>query len=479
MRNILKVSQINFPPFVLNEITSIAREVQAPSEMVVTSILGLMGTVLQSIIEVQPPVGEKTPVGVFTLTINESGDRKSAVENLVYEQVRKFDQEQDQKYAKQLARNTIEKKAWHLKLKIIQKRLAKSLSEGSSDASEIENEYMGLLAQEPCVERCGHLLYSDFTMEALMKKLAERWPHASIASSEASKILQNLSQQVVQLNLLWDGQSSMSVNRKVEGDTLVTDPRLSMSLMIQPEPFNKFRALNGTLAGSTGLFNRMLICRPPSLQGTRMLSTNMVEVAPHSPSSPFQQRVKELLVEGEAQVKAGGLRKIMHFSPEAKKLWVTFYNSTESWMGPGGSMEEVKGYASKAMNNMARIAAILTYFAGGRTVIDEATLAVAATLCDYYNAEFVAIFGPEGQADISKEYARALEEWFRRRHAATGKSSFRMGELYKEAPGSVRKKAQLEVALELLCVEGRVMVMKTQHGQPYAVNLRLDRWGRF
>ena len=479
MNRFINFPEVNLHPIILNEIVSIAMQVQASHELVTTSVLSVMGAVLQSVIEVQPPVGDVTPVSLHTLVIAESGDRKSAVESLVFRQVRKFDEERDRLYADLLAKNLIEKRAWQFKLKICQKRLAKALSEGSSKTSDIDSEFMNLLAQEPVVSRCGHILYSDFTIEALIKKLSERWPHANIISSEAAKILQNLSQQVVQLNLLWDGQSSMTMNRKIEGDTVVMDPRVSMALMVQPEPFKKFRALSGTLAGSTGLFNRMLVCEPHSLQGTRMLSVGASNTETHFGLSPFQQRVAALLIEGEDIVKAAGSRKVLQFSEDAKALWIKYANSTESWMGKGGSMEEIKGYASKSMNNISRIAAIFSYFADGSTVIQEHSLASAALLCNYYNSEFIAIFGPEGQADIPKEYARLLEEWFRRRFVATGQTIFRMGELYKEAPGKMRKKVQIEVALEVLGVEGKTVVMKTRRGQPYSVLLRLDPWGQF
>lgn len=479
MRYVLNLSEVGLPLVVHNEIVSVAAKIQAPVESVTTSVLSVLATVLQSVIEVETPVGEISPVSLYTLVILDSGNRKTAVENMLYRKVREFDEERDRRYAELLVKCKLERSAYFLKLKVVRKKLVKAISEGWSNVCTIEEEYMTLLAKEPVAERCGHIVYSDFTIAALMKSLAERWPHASILSSEASKILQNLSQQVTQLNTLHDGPRSMSINRKVEGDILLSDPRLSMSLMVQSEPFNKFRALSATDAGGTGFFNRLLVCEPPSLQGTRMLSPYTVGVDRENEFSPFQQRVAELLIQGESVVKSGGRRALMRFSPEATVLWVEYHNATESWIGVGGSLEEIKGYVSKVMNNMSRIAALLTYFAEGSTIIRRETLMSAAMLCNYYNEEFKHIFGAQGQTDVSKEYAKAWEAWFRRRFISCGRTGFRMGELYKEGPGNMRKKAQLEVALEILSAEGKVTVARSRNGQPHSVFLASNPWRQF
>ena len=479
MREHMNLNEIRLFLILHNEIVSIARKVQAPIELVTTCVLGLMGAILQSVIDVETPVGEILPVCVYTLLIAESGSRKTAVENMVYQKVREFDEERDRRHAQLTARNKLERRAYHLKVKVAQKRWVKALSDASPNLQKLEEEYMFLLAQEPVVERCRHIVYNDFTIAALMKSLSERWPHASIISSEASKILQNLSQQVVTLNTIHDGPASMSINRKVEGDILVLDPRLSMSLMVQPEPFRKFRALGATLAGATGLFNRMLVCETPSLQGIRMLCPFTLGVEHNDEISPFQRRVAELLIEGETLVKSGAQRKLMRFSPEARTRWVEYHNLTESWIGVGGSLEEVRGYGSKVMSNMSRIAASLTYFSEGLTEIQVDTLESAAKLCNYYNNEFKAIFGSEGQAELPQEYAKSWETWFRQRFNFNGRTNFRMGELYKEGPGNLRKKPLLEVALDILSAEGKVTVMRAQNGRAHTVFLNLDPWGRF
>lgn len=474
MRILLNLPEVGLPPIVHTEIVSIAAKVQAPIELVTTCVLSLLGAGSQSVINVETPVGEISPTSVSTIVIAESGNRKSAVEDMAYREVRKFDEEQDRRYAKIKSKNKIERQAWQLKIRVAQKRLVNALSEERPNILNFEDEYKNLLAQEPLIERCCHIIYNDFTIAALMKSLAERWPHASIISSEATKILQNLSQQVSQQNTIHDGPRSMTINRKVEGDLLVLDPRLSMALMVHPEIFRKFRELSATLAGATGLFNRMLVCEPPSLQGSRMLCPFTLGFDRTDEISPFQQRMAELLIEGEALVKSGGQRKLMRFSPEARTRWVEYHNLTESWIGVGGSLEEVRGYASKVMNNMSRIAAILTYFAGGSTVIQIENLAAAAMLCNYYNSEFKAIFGQEGQADIPKDYAKSWEAWFRQRFTFHGRTSFRMGELYKEGPGNLRKKAQVEVALETLSAQGKVTVMRAQNGRAHTVFLNVD-----
>lgn len=66
---------------------------QAPDAMVYLTEISSVSTALQGLINVELPTGKVCPVSLWSLTIAESGERKSTVENLLTKSIKLFQKE--------------------------------------------------------------------------------------------------------------------------------------------------------------------------------------------------------------------------------------------------------------------------------------------------------------------------------------------------------------------------------------------------
>lgn len=105
----------------------------------------------------------------------------------------------------------------------------------------------------------------------------------------------------------------------------------------------------------------------------------------------FHSRLLEIVNDSIIR-KGKGERMILRLSPQAEQLWISFYNRTESEMSEIGYLSNMKDYASKMAENMARIAALLHYFEGRNEDISikavEAAIQISAQYVDEYKRLF-------------------------------------------------------------------------------------------
>lgn len=70
---------------------------------------------------------------------------------------------------------------------------------------------------------------------------------------------------------------------------------------------------------------------------------------------------------------------ILSFSNSAKKIWVQFFDHVETRLKPQDIWSDIKDFASKAAENVARLAALFHTFNGrdGETLPDKVEQAIA------------------------------------------------------------------------------------------------------
>ena len=226
-----------------------------------------------------------------------------------------------------------------------------------------------------------NLIHADATPEALAWALARGWPSGGVMSSEAGivfgghgmgrdSVMRNLSL----LNALWDGTSHRVERRTSESFTLA-GVRLTMGLAAQPETVRQFMEGTKGLARGNGFAARFLIAAPPSTQGARAFTD-----APGWRFLPaFAARLRELLALPAMLDEAGALAPpALAMSDDARALWIRFYDDVEAELRPGGDMAEVRDVASKAADNVARLAALFHLYASGPSGLIGAPSIVAA-----------------------------------------------------------------------------------------------------
>lgn len=83
------------------------------------------------------------------------------------------------------------------------------------------------------------------------------------------------------------------------------------------------------------------MCQPTSTQGTRIITGDNYS---SQYQYLFEQRINELIDESLAM---RGERRCLHFSPQAARIWMDYYNDVESKMAVLGPLRDFREYAAK------------------------------------------------------------------------------------------------------------------------------------
>jgi hypothetical protein len=209
------------------------------------------------------------------------------------------------------------------------------------------------------------------------------------------------------LNDLWQGNP---IRRTRAGDGAFTlyGRRLAIHLMVQPEAAQGL--LGDRTAIGTGFLPRFLLCDPPSAIGTR-LSDRTRQDAPAL--GRFADRLRAILdrtmpMDPESRELAP---RALPLAPDARAALVAFADEIELAQAPGGPLSHVTGFASKAAEQAARIAAVLTLWRDldARAVAAD-SMRNGINLARFYLGEAVRL---ADAATVTSETARAetLRRW--------------------------------------------------------------------
>lgn len=256
-----------------NVISEVAQITKAPAPIIYGLALSVLSTVCQGGIDVQINSVFKIPTGLFIITLADSGERKSSIDNLLSKPLLDINHGLSIEREKAKAIHQAALDEWNLKHKHLKQQIKKLLAEGYSDTaiSELTSALTMLQEQKPKEKTPTFIVYSDITIEALLHNLTGHNASTALRSSDAGNVLNRFSyQHLSNINKLWDGDS-IQIERKKEGSFLIEDARLSLSLMLQPATFEAIFKDKEKIR-DTGLLARMLVINSYSTQGTRFYS---------------------------------------------------------------------------------------------------------------------------------------------------------------------------------------------------------------
>jgi hypothetical protein len=218
--------------------------------------------------------------------------------------------------------------------------------------------------------------------------------------------------------------------------------------MVQPDIAGKL--LGNKAVRSQGLLSRILPVAPKSLKGSRFYREPSEDHRAHL--RDYQARLGRLLAQEpiyrEPTSRALDLA-IVNLKPDARAKLIEFSDHCERHIGPGGKYEQISDFASKMAENAVRIAAVISYFVGGRALISEGLSERAVTcgmaLMEFYASEASRLYGTPSVDDDTAN-AVALIEWIRKRELTHVGKQF----LNRHGPTQVRNAAHLTRAIEIL-----------------------------
>jgi hypothetical protein len=382
---------------------------QAPVAIAAQSALAVASLAVQGFADVET-LGGKRPLSLYALTIARSGERKSACDAPLMEALREHEREQLKLHIKAMQEWKRRHAVWKGKFD----RLVGEAKKANRDESALAEAQLRELGPEPVPPPSPDRTVTEPTFEGLTKLLANGQPSLGLFSDEGGQFLgghamnsDNRQKTLAAFNDLWQG-NPIRRTRSGDGHLTLYGRRLAVHLMVQPTVARTFMA--DPLAADTGFLPRFLICEPPSTIGTR-LHAGARENARAIVS--FKHRMATILAATmPIDDETGALQpSCLALSNEARALLVRFADSVERSQVPGGDMAHITGTASKAAEQAARIAGVLTLWRDLEAVeVQSEEMASGIELARYYLLEAMRL---ADAANVSAETDRAeqLRRW--------------------------------------------------------------------
>ncbi|MCC1493698.1 YfjI family protein [Cognatishimia sp. F0-27] len=381
----------------------------APVAIPAQSALAVASLAVQGFADVQT-LGGPRALSLYALTIARSGERKSACDAPFIAALREHEREQAQIQREAMQSWANEHALW----KGARDRILADAKKGKGEKRTAAQADLEALGAEPAAPPSADRTVSEPTFEGLTKLFATGQPSLGLFSDEGGQFLgghamnsDNRQKTLAALNDLWQG-NPIRRTRAGDGHATLYGRRLAVHLMVQPTVARGFMA--DPLAADTGFLPRFLMCEPPSAIGTRMQANARRDDAA---LRAFEDRLRAILdtpLPMDSDTRE--LRpRILGLAPDANRLLAQFADTIETEQASDGDLAHITGTASKAAEQAARIAGVLTLWADlqAQTVQAE-VMADAITLAQFYLSEASRL---ASAATISAEIdkAEALRKW--------------------------------------------------------------------
>lgn len=435
------------PPTIQAAVAEVQAFAKAPEALVAGCALSSLSVACQGHADVERAKGLRGTTSLYLLTIADSGERKSTVDSFFMQPIRDYEDAQRAKMKPELEQYAAEAIAWKSELEGVSAAIRDASKKGEP-TNELRDKLSDIQSSQPIQPPVPRLLLGDETPENLAWTLSKEWRSAGVVSSEAGLVLgsrgmgkDSVMRNLGLLNILWDG-GTLKIGRKTSETFAVEGVRLTMGLQVQGATILDFVESTGELARGTGFFARFLVANPNSTQGTRFYT----EPPTDYPSlTAYQKRIAAILDMPLPFDSEGGLApQLMCFTPDAKKAWVRFHDAIESQLGNGGELFDVRDVASKAADNVARIAALFQMFEHGVGAIGADMVVRASRLVAWHLNESRRFFG---EIALPRELADAvrLERWCLDKAKERGSCTVHKRESQQSSP--VRDRKRLDAAI--------------------------------
>lgn len=448
-----------------------AREHQVSREMAMMCAFGAMATACQGLVDVELPTGHKVPTSLMLLTVAPSGERKTTALNYFFEEIFKQNGVAQKEHELQIEEFQRTHQIWKIKKRHLESVYRKHASKEDIDATELATQnYSQHLTTEPKPPRSRKFLYEDTTPPALVQMLHQNTSNGCLATSEANSIFSGKALgELDKLNTLWDG-GNVIVDRISRDGFVLQNARLSLSLMAQPSVIARFMGKRGEEARGTGFLARFLVAKPREMAGER----NHDNTLNLQRKKEFNFRALERLKNIDTDT-----RQTLIFSEPAKEYWHEKSSQIESEMKENGVYYYLKDHASKLLENISRLAAILHTFersSENNIEIDKFTLEFCWSFATTCSRHFIEHLANEPQIVIdtsllaqfllkltykeADSHQRETKRFTPRSDLTKGESiRFTLSYLKQRGPSQLRGRAnseRLDAAIDLLIKMGHI-----------------------
>ena len=429
------------------ELHSVAHQVeiimQAPIELIDTVILAAASTAVQASCMVERKPGLSSPVSLFLLTICDPGERKSAVQSLVFKAISELQRERIREGEVKKQQHSKEHMKWKEKSRRLRSEINIALKKGK-DIDEIEMRQAAHMDEEPILEAMPKIVFEDATPEALLSGLSGTDKSVALIYDELSSFVNgHMSRKTAILNSIWSGKDT-SVDRNTRPSFEIQNPRLTCLLQAQPAVFDKFlKAANEEIRGN-GFLSRVLLAYPISTQGERFNYYPNTDIR-HPCLEWFYERCRTLLGRKE--------QCVLRFSRESQSRWIQIADYYEENIQEGRPFSKIRDFASKAAENIARVAAVIHGFSvDDCEEISVQNLEAAFEIMDWHRQQYQSLVltsypDPETEFNNDLEF---LFEWMRDVAASKGWVGMYRSYVQQYGPNRLRGDGKIKKLLDAM-----------------------------
>ncbi|MFC6189896.1 YfjI family protein [Pseudoxanthomonas mexicana] len=457
------------PPYPVNAMYSPVRDaiwevqaqVQAPDAIVAGSFLTAMAVGCQGNADVLLPTGLVRPASLWLAMFGQSGERKTTVDGLVCAPIHEHDKKYAAANAEALAQYGAKLRIWQAVDTALRGKLAKAVQD-EADLEQYNDELIAHARREPSKPVPRRIIHQNITERPLVEALHGDGKCVAILSDEGELVLKGgaLTKPCI-LNKGWDGTGTLPLAR-ADGQFVATNPRVTVSFMVQEEVFEQFMDKRGRITRGSGHLARYLVAWPASTVGFRRMTLGD-HVWVHLPA--FHRRVSELLEQADQRAADGQSRTLLEFSAEAKELWVNVQNGIETQLRPGGQFASIKDFAGKSLEIAGRLAAILHHFNGLEGLISQETLQRALDVVEWHLLEFQRLFGERDEVPQIQRDLRKIGMYLHRRYWSQRLSKAAWNEVRKHNP--IRDQDRFEATMWELHREGSIQITYEGKGKRF------------
>lgn len=360
-------------------------QLQVSHEMVLLPALGAMSTVLQGSINVELPTRHEVNTSLMLLTLAESGERKTTVQNQFFSSIKKFNEQAVIDGEANEENFQVENELWKENVKAYDSEWKKAVKKGNEEEIEkADKKRKEIRRKKPDLPSSNRILYDDTTPQALVQGMHKSSRYACLATSEANSIFSGyVFRDLDKINTLWDG-GNVIVDRNTKPSFILSNSRLTLALMTQPSVVKNFLSKRGEEARGMGFLARFLVVKPRSTIGQK----DPKEIGKLLHLEKFNKRALELLEGSFERLEKEEEMTVVRFSARAKMRWNHLFKEVEEKQLPNQVYEHYADHAAKLMDNVSRVAALIHVFDNNEGDIDVDTLDYSYHICRLFSWHF-------------------------------------------------------------------------------------------
>ncbi|MCQ1547529.1 MAG: YfjI family protein [Candidatus Accumulibacter phosphatis] len=426
--------------------------VKAPLALCCQSVLAAASLAAQAHYDVLLPWGKARPLSLFLLTVGESGERKSGVDDVVLGAAKKQERTDMEAYQAELGVYESELDSWKQAADAA-KRAATTKKAGAAAATKDDVlQAVRAVGEKPTPPIMPLRFLTEPTIEGQFRLMVIAQPSVALFSDEGGLLIgghalnsDNALKTMARWCKIWEGSPFDRV-RAGDGAAILYGRRMAMHQLAQPDVMTLL--LSDRMANGQGLLSRCLVAWPEST-----ISTRMIERFERPEDCREIKRlfaVLKTLMEATPSTGTSAQElapTALTLSADAVDLSVAAHNQFESLMARGADLAELRDRTSKALENACRIAGVTTVIDKGLSAreVDRPHLEQALILTQWYLREALRIRAaaavPQSVLD-----AESLSAWLKDR----GYRMFRSKQVLNGGPSQLRNKTRLMGAIKEL-----------------------------